>query len=84
MARQLEKGEKASLREPTRKQQSPPPELQRGKAYGVESLRAAFEAVFLPPHLIKEHGFNSGWNPKCALPRALEVWVSCYSFESTR
>ncbi|WP_222125146.1 hypothetical protein, partial [Bacillus pumilus] len=40
------------------------------------SLRAAFEAVFPPLHLIKEHGFNSGWNPKCVPPPSAEVWVS--------
>ncbi|OZB94378.1 hypothetical protein CJP46_19455 [Paenibacillus sp. XY044] len=56
----------------------------------MESLRAAFEAVFPPPYLIKEHGFNSGWNPKCVPPPSADVWVSLfllrigshYSFES--
>ncbi|WP_179281239.1 hypothetical protein [Paenibacillus sp. XY044] len=42
----------------------------------MESLRAAFEAVFPPPYLIKEHGFNSGWNPKCVPPPSADVWVS--------
>ncbi|OPH49349.1 hypothetical protein BC351_37380 [Paenibacillus ferrarius] len=34
----------------------------------VESLRAAFEIVFIPRNKFKKHDFNSGWNPTSIPP----------------
>ncbi|KRF21602.1 hypothetical protein ASG93_09610 [Paenibacillus sp. Soil787] len=36
----------------------------------AESLRAAFEVVFIPHNKLKKHDLNSGWNPTSTPPLA--------------